>query len=866
VGRLAALYFASGAAALVIETTWLRWFRLLFGATAPAASATLVAFFAGHALGAALAARRAPGWRRPLAVYGALELLAAAGALAVPALLAGGESVTGALYDALREWPLALTALRLALALAATLPAAMAFGATLPAIGAAAVREASRLGARGSALYAWNTAGAATGTALASFLLPDWLGVRGGYGVGVALGAAVGVAALGLARTGWASSVAQVAGQGGPAPSPPRAAKRGAARRAREDAPAASASSVSGAALAAFAALSGFAALGAQVLLIQSFAQVLNQSVYAFGAVLVVVLAALAAGAGIVAGLERRARVDPRAVLGWALAASALALAAFPAVFHAATGGLAFAGTDLPWPGYLFTSVALAAATAGPLLLAAALVLPATFALAGRAAARGAAPAALLGRLSAANTAGAIAGALAAPFALLPALGLWGAFAGLAAACAAGALAAPGAPRARGARAAALAAGALALAVLADPFALSPVRLERGERLVRADTTPSGVVAVVERPDGRLIRTDNHYALGGTAERVHEERQGHLPLLLHPAPRAVAFLGTATAITAGAAVAHPIESLHLVEIVPAVSAAARRDFAGANRRVHDDPRARVVLDDARNFLRATRERFDVVVGDLFVPWQSGTGSLYAREHFAAVRAHLSDRGVFCQWLPLYQLGRAEVEIVARTFAEVFPHSAVFRGDFYGAYPIAAVCGFAGEPPPAAAVSDAARRLAAAGERDRWVADPLGPWALYAGALGPSAGALAAAPLETDDRPRIEALAARGHAGAGGRREAFVGLAWARFAESLRAADERAGFPLWPDLPDAARRAARGGSALQAAGAFYVERRPEESGRALAAAAELLPARLLADAEPDPTAAEVWHHGGGGAAR
>jgi spermidine synthase len=869
VGRLAALYFASGAAALVIETTWLRWFRLILGATAPAASATLVAFFAGHALGAALAARLAPRWRRPLRAYGVLELAAAAGALATPLLLGAGESATAALYDPLRDRPALLTALRFAIALAATLPAAMAFGATLPAIGAAAVREASRLGARGSALYAWNTAGAATGTALASFVLPDWLGVRGGYGVGVALGAAVGVAALGLARSGWAAGGA-LAGAGGAAPMASRRASRrakaGGAQAQSAGAASAAPVPVSGTALAAFAALSGFAALGAQVLLVQSFAQVLNQSVYAFGAVLVVVLAALAAGAGMVAGLERRARVDPRAVLGWALAASALALAGFPAAFHAATGGLAFAGTDLPWPGYLFTSVALAAATAGPLLLAAALVLPATFALAGRAAARDAAPAALLGRLSAANTAGAIAGALAAPFVLLPALGLWGAFAGLAAACAAGALAVPAASRVRAARGAALAAGALALAAFADPFALSPVRLERGERLVRADTTPSGVVAVVERPDGHLIRTDNHYALGGTAERVHEERQGHLPLLLHPAPRAVAFLGTATAITAGAAVAHPIASLHLVEILPAVSAAARRDFGAANRRVHDDPRARVVLDDARNFLRATRERFDVVVGDLFVPWQSGTGSLYAREHFAAVRAHLRDGGVFCQWLPLYQLGREEVEIIARTFAESFPHAAVFRGDFYGAYPIAALCGFAGAPPPAAAVSGAARRLAAGGERDRWIADPLGPWALYVGALGPSAAALAAAPLETDDRPRIEALAARGHAGAGGRREPFVGLAWARFGESLRAADERAGFPLWPDLPEDARRAARGGSALQAAGAFYVERRPEESGRALAAAAGLLPARLLADAEEDPTAAEVWHHGGDGAGR
>ncbi len=47
------LFGISGAAGLILETTWLRWFGLLFGATAPATAATLVAFLAGQAAGAA---------------------------------------------------------------------------------------------------------------------------------------------------------------------------------------------------------------------------------------------------------------------------------------------------------------------------------------------------------------------------------------------------------------------------------------------------------------------------------------------------------------------------------------------------------------------------------------------------------------------------------------------------------------------------------------------------------------------------------------------------------------------------------------------------------------------------------------------
>ena len=38
---------------------------------------------------------------------------------------------------------------------------------------------------------------------------------------------------------------------------------------------------------------------------------------------------------------------------------------------------------------------------------------------------------------------------------------------------------------------------------------------------------------------------------------------------------------------------------------------------------------------------ATRERFDMVNADLFVPYRSGAGSLYSKEHFESVRDRLA---------------------------------------------------------------------------------------------------------------------------------------------------------------------------------------------------------------------------------
>jgi spermidine synthase len=335
---------------------------------------------------------------------------------------------------------------------------------------------------------------------------------------------------------------------------------------------------------------------------------------------------------------------------------------------------------------------------------------------------------------------------------------------------------------------------------------------------------------------------------------VHHERQAHLALLLAPGARRVAYVGSATGISAGAALVHPIEELVLVELVPGVARAAARFFGDANRGVYADPRTRVVLDDARNFLRATRRRFDLVIADLFVPWHAGAGSLYTREHFTAVRERLAPDGVFCQWLALYQLSERELDAIAASFADVFPRAAVFRGDFYGRFPIAALVGFAGEPPAPEAVAAAARRLAEAGEEDRWVTVAEGAFALYVGPLAPYE---ASAPRNRDDRPWVERLAAAGHAGGQrGKLDPIVGPRWVGWAGRLRERALRGGDPLWA-LPEAARRASAGGARLQEAGALWVTGRAEAAAQAFAQAAALLPPQLVAAAPEDPTAAELW---------
>ena len=138
---------------------------------------------------------------------------------------------------------------------------------------------------------------------------------------------------------------------------------------------------------------------------------------------------------------------------------------------------------------------------------------------------------------------------------------------------------------------------------------------------------------------------------------------------------------TGAGITAGAALKHDVERVTVAEILEDAITAAREYFNPYVYGLFDDPRARVLATDGRNHLLGSTDRYDVIVADLFIPWQAGTGSLYSREHFETARARLAEGGLFAQWLPLYQTSKEEFAVVARTMLEVFPLVTLWRGDF-----------------------------------------------------------------------------------------------------------------------------------------------------------------------------------------
>lgn len=818
---VAILYFLSGLTALVYEVLWLKQLGLLFGSTAEAAAVTVAVFFGGLSLGSHLWGRRAARTAEPLRVYGWLEIGVAATAAGYFALYAVHQGFYPLLFSLGESSPALRLLVRLLLAASLLLPPAILMGGAFPMIGQHAVRRAADLGRLGAWLYAVNLAGAAVGALLAGFYLPIALGFRRSYLAAMVLNVGIGVVALALAR-GARARPATAAGERPTAPAAPAAEQQQ---------------------LLALAFLSGFASLGVEVLWVRMFAQVLHNSVYSFSIILFTFLAALGIGAAVAHALAR-SRLAPERVIVVLLVAAGLLAGTSPLVFDRLTGGLDYIAPLATWHGYVVAVVGHGALVMLPAGVAVGAVFPYLLRLAEGG---GGAPGTVIGRLAAVNTVGGVLGSLAAGFVLLPWLGLWGSLRALAALyCLAAVLLPPGGSAAlRLAPAGAL----LALLTVLDPTRLPLVRVDPVTACVH-QTWEGGdaVVAVVRESNNLRIKVDNYYSLGGTASRSYEETQADIPLVLHPDPRRVYFLGLGTGITAGAAVRHGVEQVTVSELLPDVIEASRLHFALALNGLFEDPRARVVAEDGRSHLLASRELYDVIVADLFIPWQAGAGALYSREHFESVRARLAPGGIFAQWLPLYQLSREEAFVIARTMQEVFPQVTVWRGDFLADSPIVALIGQRDPAPldPEAMARNFGRRKGAALGRD----DVLALMGLfYAGNLAAPGAIPAETPVNTDDLPIIEysaPVSQRRHWGEG--MPWFTGAELAAWYESLAGALPPARDPYLARLTAAERGFVEGGLDLYAANVAKAAGDQDAAERRLAGFRAKVPARIGAALE------------------
>jgi spermidine synthase len=673
-GVVLALFVASGAAGLIYQVVWSRELVLVFGNTTQAVATIVTAFMAGLGFGSLAGGRLADTSARPLRLYGLVELAVAATAALLPLAFNGLAELYRGVWPSLVERPGQLAGVRFALAIAAVAPATFLMGMTLPLLTRYLVRTLDEAGARLGELYAANTIGAMVGTLLGGFVLIEFLGLRLTSYLAVVLNLVAGAGALLLSRRWEAGPGAgdAPAAVSGPRPRPEIPRHFRPRRRM----------------VLAATFVSGFVSLALEVLWTRMLAEGTGSNIYIFTTILAIFLFGIALGSFLYRRFSR------------------------PAGERLGTLGLCLAGVGI----LAQTTVVLGSGVVGDVsffVRSVAVLLPATvlmgyaFPLAGRLATPSAdAAGGSVGLLYAANTGGSILGSFSAAFILAGTIGtngsvlLLGGLNLLAGAVlflaeptgrrhavrqqanpgpGAAASARPG-PTNRG-WAGVVAAGLAGLAVLgivASSLDL-PVTRTRTENELRRSGRPvthaedelATVDTVGGKPKGRRLLVGG---VGMTSLTVDTKLMGYLSKALRPDAHdflVIAF-GMGGTYRSGLKLGLRTDA---VELSPTVPSRMPVFFPDGEQFLHH-PKGRVIISDGRNYVRLSRETYDMVAVDPAPPIESaGSVVLYTREFLTEGKARLRPGGTFMLWIP-YALPMDDFKDHVRTFAGVFRHTSL----------------------------------------------------------------------------------------------------------------------------------------------------------------------------------------------
>ncbi|MGH8742028.1 MAG: spermidine synthase, partial [Burkholderiales bacterium] len=455
--------------------------------------------------------------------------------------------------------------------------------------------------------------------------------------------------------------------------------------------------------LLAVALLTGMSSFMYEIGWIRMLALVLGSSTHAFELMLSAFILGIAFG-----GLWIRRRIDTNAdtmrllgIVQLIMGLSALAtLPIYGSSFHVMREALG--ALSLTHNGYVaFNTIShgICLAVMFPAAFCAGMTLP----LITKSLLRAGAGEAAIGQVYSANTAGAIAGVLLAVHLGLPLLGVKGLIvAGAAIDLALGvallALAAGGALRLPALASGAVAATAVLMAVFgvrldAHDMASGVYRLGKllnkdHEKVLLHRDGKTATISITEDAQHVSLRTngksDGAVRIGEGAPSQDEITMtllGALPQFYAPQARRVANIGFGTGLTAHVLLASErFEQVETVEIEPAVVAASSVYLRKANWRALEDPRHRVVFEDAKTHFSSQQARYDVIVSEPSNPWVSGVASLFTTEFYRDVRRYLKQGGLFLQWVQLYEMSPVLLATIVTALEDNFPSYEVWMGN------------------------------------------------------------------------------------------------------------------------------------------------------------------------------------------
>jgi spermidine synthase len=144
---------------------------------------------------------------------------------------------------------------------------------------------------------------------------------------------------------------------------------------------------------------------------------------------------------------------------------------------------------------------------------------------------------------------------------------------------------------------------------------------------------------------GRVMVLDGVVQTTEKDEFVYHEMMAHVPLLAHGSAKQVLIIGGGDGGMLREVLKHArVEQVTMVEIDNAVIEMAREYLPNHSQGAFDDARASIVIADGMDFVRDTRQTFDVIISDSTDPIGPGE-ILFTNDFYAQCKRILNPGGI-----------------------------------------------------------------------------------------------------------------------------------------------------------------------------------------------------------------------------
>ena len=669
------LFFLSGLTSLVYQIIWMRQLSLFFGSDIYAASITLGTFMAGLSLGSYISGSLGDNVKKPILIYGILEIFIALCALLFPLIIFGMDETFRFIYqNYFFDQPLKYHLFRLLISIFTILIPSIFMGATLPLLIRQFAKKKIELGERVGFFYSINTFGALTGTILAGFILIQIAGISYSNIIMVLINITIGIIAIIFSFNIFDKNENFSAKQ-----------------YEKEDVSNVDKIHKFDSKYILFSTFfTGMAALALEVVWIRVLVKSFSGTTHSFSIMLTCFLFGIFFGSKKISK-KLSNNYYPILILFklqlW-LAATVALLAPLTYIAPNIFGNLTWTLISLTDGNFAISSILAQFFVASLLILVPTTLLGASFPAAVQSyvnnfdfRARG------TGYIYAFNTFGAVVGSLIGGFILLPIFGTRISLIIIAVLFFFSALFLIKLIKRienynnfinfhKFLPIAIFIASSIAISIMPSKTILNyNMQKNTKPNIIYHNDGVSHTIDIVKSDEGHIIMMVNGNIEADTTylQKRHFILKAHLPLLLHGEANEVAVIGLGLGITLKSLLNNPlVKNLKLIELSPEMIKAHQLNPEISGHALKNS-KLKIIVDDARNYMNMSSRKFDIITADPIHPRITGVGYLYTKEYYEILKKRLTTNGIVLQWMPMYRISKKSFDVALKTFVEVYPN-------------------------------------------------------------------------------------------------------------------------------------------------------------------------------------------------